>query len=228
MQKYIVIDTEGTGIFKHDETLPDGTKRVMRSDEVGQPRMAEFAAAVVDQDFIILDTFQQYIIPDGWQDWDGSLLAEMPPGAFEANKLTFDFLRANGRPVREALEYYSDRLAEGLIPLGYNMQFDGRQMRGELRRAGMDDRFNETPNVCAMRSMRAAGIKIKKLNGKGGMPRLIDCAAHFGVPGYTEDKHHKAAEDVFATVQIARHLNEMGKLIPPSVYRAKGLEGAAT
>jgi hypothetical protein len=103
-------------------------------------------------------------------------------GAFSANKLSFAFLRENGRPVGEALRWYDSMLALGCIPLGFNMQHDGRQMRGELRRAGMPDLFDETPNVCAMRSMQAAKIKVKKLNGKGGFPRLIDVAAHFGVP----------------------------------------------
>lgn len=221
---YIVIDTEGTGLFQHKEIMPDGTERVVRSHEMGQPRMAEFAAAVVDEDFNIIDTYQQWVIPDGWQNKDFSFMKEMPPEALAVNGLTFDFLRANGLPVRLAIEYYSEQLATGLIPLGFNMQHDGRQLRGELRRAGMDDRFEDTPNVCAMRSMRASKIKVKKLNGKGGFPRLIDVAAHFNVPGYEEEKHHKAAEDVAATVSIARVLNQMGKLLPPAVHRAKGLD----
>ena len=227
MTRYIVIDTEGTGLFKRKELMPDGTERTVRSDEMGQPRMAEFAAAVVDDDFNIIDTYQQWVIPAGWQDWDGNLLTEMPAEALEKNGLTFDFLRANGRPVIHALEYYSDMLSSGLIPLGFNMQHDGRQMRGELRRAGLEDRFDDTPNVCAMRSMQAAKLKVKKLNGKGGFPRLIDVAAHFDTPGYTEEKHHKADEDVFATVWIARKLHELGKLLPPAVHRAKGLEVGA-
>jgi DNA polymerase III subunit epsilon len=225
-ETYIVIDTEGTGLFKHKEPMPDGTFRTVRSDEPGQPRMAEFAAVITDADFVVLDSYQQYILPDGWLAEDGkTLLQEMPPGAFEANKLTFDFLRANGRPVIEAVEYYNEMLRLGLTPLGFNMQFDGRQMRGEMRRAGLDDRFDETPNVCVMRSMQAAKIKVKKLNGKGGFPRLIDVAAHFNIPGYTEDKHHKADEDAYATAQVAKHLHGLGKLLPPAVYRSKHAMG---
>jgi DNA polymerase-3 subunit epsilon len=225
MTRYIVVDTEGTGLFRHVNINPvTGEKVTARSDEPGQPRMAEFAAAIVNSDFVITETYQQYILPDGWQNEDGTPMLEMPEGAFAANHLSFDFLRANGRPVRDALQWYSDMLLTGYIPLGFNMQHDGRQLRGELRRAGMDDLFNETPNVCAMRSMQAAKIKVKKLNGKGGFPRLIDVAAHFNVPGYTEDKHHRAAEDVFATVFIARELDNLGKLLPPAVHRAKSLE----
>jgi len=75
-----------------------------------------------------------------------------------------------------------------------------------------------------MRSMHAAKIRVKNLNGKGGFPRLIDVAAHFNAPGYTEDKHHKAAEDVAATIHIARELHALGKLLPPAVHRAKSVE----
>lgn len=231
MRRYIVIDTEGTGLFRHYNILLDGTKVTARSDEPGQPRMAEFAAAVVDADFNIVETYQQYILPDHWmvgvptpQGWQETPMEEMPEEAYSANGLTLDFLRAEGRPVKEALLWYRDRLEAALIPLGFNMQHDGRQLRGEMRRAGLHDRFDETPNVCAMRSMQAAKIKVKKLNGKGGWPRLIDVAAHFGAPGYTEDKHHMAAEDVAATVHIARELNALGKLLPPAVHRAKSLE----
>jgi DNA polymerase-3 subunit epsilon len=231
MTRYIVVDTEGTGLFRHVNFLADGSRVTARSDEPGQPRMAEFAAAIVNSDFVITETYQQYVFPDGWMNaeptsggWLETPMVEMPEGAFEANHLSFDFLRANGRPVRDALQWYSDMLLTGYIPLGFNMQHDGRQLRAELRRAGMDDMFNETPNVCAMRSMQAAKIKVKKLNGKGGFPRLIDVAAHFNVPGYTEDKHHRAAEDVFATVFIARELDNLGKLLPPAVHRAKSLE----
>lgn len=225
MHRYIIIDTEGTGLFQHKELMPDGTERRVRSDEMGQPRMAEFAAAVVDEHFNVIDTYQQWVIPDGWQLKDGTVMTEMPEEALTVNGLTFEFLYGQGQPVRLALEYYSDMLASGLIPLGFNMQHDGRQMRGELRRAGMPDRFEETPNVCAMRSMRAAKIKVKKLNGKGGMPRLIDVAAHFGVPGYDKEQHHKATEDVIATLYVARNLHELGKLLPPAVHYAKGYLG---
>jgi DNA polymerase-3 subunit epsilon len=218
--KYVCIDTEGTGLFVHNNA--DGTVR--RSHEPGQPRMAEFAAAIVDESFVVVDTFQQYVLPDEtWLHADLTPMLEMPEEAFKANGLSFGFLRDVGRPVRECLEWYSDMIGAGCVPLGFNMQHDGRQMRGELRRAGMPDLFEESPNVCAMRSLRSAGIKIKKLNGKGGYARLIDAAAYFGCPGYDEEKHHRAREDVLATVFVARELHNMGKLLPPAVHRAKNL-----
>ena len=121
-----------------------------------------------------------------------------------------------------ALKFYSDAVLAGRVVLGFNQQHDGRQVRAELRRAGMPDLFEQTPNICAMRSMQAAKLKVKKLNGKGGFARLIDAAAHFGVPGYEEEKHHQALEDARATAIVAMHLHELGKLLPAAVHYAKG------
>lgn len=232
MTRYLCIDTENTGLFVHRN--PDGTVR--RSHEPGQPRMAEFAAAVVNESFQIVDTFQQYILPDDtWLNADGSPMLEMPEEALKVNKLTFELLREKGAPVHIALEYYSDMLATGLIPLCFNAQHDLRQMRGELRRAHMPDLFEETPNVCVMRSINAnyrepdqpngkrGKVKIKKLNGKGGFVGLVDAAAHFKAPGYEDDKRHQALEDVAATVWVARELNKMGMLLPAAVHHARGL-----
>lgn len=219
---YIVIDTEGTGIFRHSETMPDGTKRTVRSDEEGQPRMAEYAHVLVDDNFEIEETYQQYIFPIGWEISNGVPMLEMPEGAFAANKLTFDFLREHGEPVKQVLLRYLEAV-KGRAFIGFNQQHDGRQIRGELRRAGLPDEFEQTPSICAMRSMQSAGLKIKKLNGKGGFPRLIDAAAYFGVPGYEEEKRHQALEDAIATVTVAKHLHEMGKLLPAAVHYSKGL-----
>lgn len=230
---YIVVDTETTGLFRHHNKRPDdGTFFTARSDEPGQPRMAEFAAVLLDDEFNVEGDYQQYILPIGWMNaeegkdgmWhDTAPMLEMPEEAFNVHHLSMEFLTANGLPVKLALDYYLRELEAGRIPVGFNMQHDGRQMRGELRRAGMPDLFDTTPNICAMRSMQASKMKVKKLNGKGGFPRLIDVAAHFNVPGYTEDKHHQATDDVRATAFIAKCLNEHGKLLPAAVHYAKGM-----
>lgn len=222
--KYMVIDTEGTGLFRHKN--PDGS--VARSDEPGQPRMAEFAAVLCDDNFEIEETYQRYIVPDDTWTVMGDFklelpMTEMPEEALNVNGLTFEFLHTNGVPVREALEYFSTNIP-GRALLGFNQQHDGRQLRGELRRAGMPDLFEETPAVCAMRSMSYNKVKVKKLNGKGGFPRLIDAAAHFQVPGYEEEKRHKALDDALATVFIARRLYSQNLLLAPEVHRNASLE----
>lgn len=207
---YIIIDTEGTGLFKHR----DEQGNVVPSDAPGQPRMAEFAAVFTDNDFNVLHTYQSYIQPVGWDH-------DMPQSAIDIHGLTMDFLREHGKPVELSLSVYSNAIEAENILLGFNQQHDGRQVRAELRRAGMDDLFERTPNICAMRSI-TTNMKgqVKKLNGKGGFPRLIDAAAHFGIP-YPEDKRHTALEDAMVTVQVAKHLHQRDLLLPAAVHYAK-------
>lgn len=214
---FIIIDTEGTGLFVHRNE--DGTVRP--SDAPGQPRMAEFAALLLDHNFNIELEYQQYILPQGWMNADGTPMLEMPPEAFAVHGLSMDFLVANGSPVESALRVYSDAVKAGREVLGFNQQHDGRQVRAELRRAGMPDLFEDTPNVCAMRSITTNYKgRVKKLNGKTGFPRLIDAAAHFGIP-YAEDKRHTALEDARVTAQVAKCLHAMGLLLPAAVHYAK-------
>lgn len=221
--KYIIIDTEGTGLFRHKN--PDGS--VARSHEPGQPRMAQYAHVLVDENFEMEDSYEQYILPVGWENPDGSPMLEMPAEAFEAHRLSMAFLHDHGEPIEKALAVYLDAV-KGRVFLGFNQQHDGRQIRGELRRAGMPDEFENTPSICAMRSIitNYKGM-VKKLNGKGGFPRLIDAAAHFGVPGYEEEKRHRAMDDALATLYVARQLHRMGKLLPAMVHYNKALEQAS-
>lgn len=208
---YIIIDTEGTGLFQHRDPV---TKEVIRSDAPGQPRMAEFAAVMLDDDFNTVFEYQSYIQPHGWDH-------DMPQAAIDIHGLTMEFLREHGKPVELALNVYTNAVQiEKRIVLGYNQQHDGRQVRAELRRASMPDLFEITPNICAMRSI-TTNMKgqVKKLNGKGGFPRLIDAAAHFGI-FYDEAKRHTALEDARVTARIAKLLHERGALLPADIHRA--------
>jgi DNA polymerase-3 subunit epsilon len=222
---YIIADTEGTGLFLHSRTQPDGTKVTVRSDEPGQPRMAEYAHVLLDADFNVESTYQQYIIPRGWQNADLSPMLEMPEEAFKVHGLSMDFLRGNGKPVGEALDAYEWAIIHERVLIGFNQQHDGRQIRAELRHDGRDDLFERTPNICAMRSITSNYKgQVKKLNGKGGFPRLIDAAAHFGIP-YDESKRHSALEDAMVTAQVAQRLHQKGLLLPAEVHYSRNFEG---
>lgn len=214
---YIIIDTEGTGLFRHRNE--DGT--VCPSDAPGQPRMAEFAALLLDDDFNVEIEYQQYIQPRGWMNADGTPMLEMPKEALDTHGLSMDFLVVNGSPADSALRVYTDAVKAGRAVVGFNQQHDGRQVRAELRHAGMDDLFEQTRNTCAMRSIwtNYKG-QIQKLNGKSGFPRLIDAAAHFGIP-YAEERRHTALEDARVTAEVAKRLHFMGLLLPAAVHYAK-------
>lgn len=215
---YIIIDTEGTGIFTHKN--PDGSTRA--SDAPGQPRMAAFGAVLADADLALQEQYSTYIQPEGWLNADGSPMTEMPPEAYAIHGITMDFLLEHGIPSRMALEIYVKAIKDGRAVLGWNQQHDGRQVRAELRHAGLDDMFEQTPTCCAMRSVQAAKIKIKKLNGKGGFPRLIDAAAHFGIAP-RENTLHDALEDALICREIAWHIRDV--LLPPQVHYAANYQG---
>jgi DNA polymerase III epsilon subunit-like protein len=191
---------------------------------------------LLDDEFNIVDTYRQYVLPIGWKGKDGTPLAEMPDEAFRVHGLSMAFLRGNGLPVDHALDYYCDAVEDGRILIGFNAQHDGRHMRAELRHAGRDDMFERTPNICAMRSIselyrgpdlpngKRGPCLVKKLNGKGGFPRLIDAAAHFGIP-YPEDRRHSALEDALVTAKVAKCLHERGLLLPADVHYSRNFEG---
>lgn len=216
---YMIIDTEGTGLFRHKN--PDGS--VARSDEPGQPRLAEYAHVLANEKFEVEKVYQTYIHPEGWENPDGTPMTAMPEEALRVHGLTMEFLEMHGLPIIDVLHGYLEAI-EGRTLIGFNQQHDGRQMRGELRRAGLPDKFEETPSICAMRSLQAAKIKVPKLNGKGGFPRLIDAAAYFEVPGYEQEKHHSALDDAMACLIVARNLHRMGKLLEAKVHYNPQLE----
>ncbi len=202
---YIVIDTETSGLYIYKN--PDGTPHP--ADAPDQPRLAELAIIYCDDDFNVEREYQAYIQPDGW---------EMQAGATEANGLTTDFLREHGVPVALALNVYSTAILSGRIVVAQNAQFDCKSMRGELRRAGLDDLFERTSNVCTMRSAMKLDPKVKKLNGKGGFPGLVDVAAHLRIE---HANNHSALDDARTTVQVAKALKAAGVLLAPDVHRAK-------
>ena len=74
---YIVVDTEGTGLFNYKEP----------ADADGQPRLAEIVMIFADENMVVEKEYHAYIRPDGW---------EMSEGASKVNGLTTEFLNENG------------------------------------------------------------------------------------------------------------------------------------
>lgn len=217
---YIIIDTEGSGLFRHKNE--DGTTRA--SDAPGQPRMAAFAAVLTDADLEVQGQYTAFIKPEGWLNEDGSPMAEVPPEALAIHGLSMEFLHEHGVPAAMALAIYVQAIQQGRAVLGFNQQHDGRQVRAELRHAGLDDMFEQTKTVCAMRSLQIAKLKVKKLNGKGGWPRLVDACAHFGID-YPDNVRHKPLEDALACRMVGLHLHQLGLLLAPEVHYAKDYQG---
>lgn len=197
--QYMVIDTETTGLF--DFSKPAHAE--------GQPRLASLAIIRLDDDLTEVARDSYYVKPDGW---------EMPEQASEINGLTLEILEAKGVPVQAVLESYVELIDKGHVVLAYGAQYDTKVMRGELRRAGMDDRFKTTPNVCLMRPCTPI-CQIPRAKGNGyKFPKLPEACEHFGIPFGTA---HSAMGDAQAAADVARCLKALNSLPEPAVHFAK-------
>lgn len=196
---YAIIDTETSGLF--DFSKP--------ADAEGQPRLAHLCMILADADLNETDIIDHLIRPEGWA---------MNPEASKINGLTDQILLERGIPVAEALTRYVCQIDAGAIVVAFNAQFDTKVMRGEMRRIGIDDRFERTPNICVMRALTDI-CKIPKASGRGyKFPKLAEALAHFDIK---QDGAHSATGDARAALDLFRKLKELGPLPEPAVHFAK-------
>lgn len=218
MPKYVVTDTEGTGLFtyKYPTDHPDEELRgkPVPADAEGQPRMASLTLIYVDEDMNVEREYSVFIRPDGWQ---------MTEGATKVNGLTDDFLNEHGIAVTEALNEYQSAIDNGYVFVAHNAQHDAKQLRGELRRAGMNDRFDETPQICTMRSMTDI-CKIPPRGGRGGYkwPALSEALLFIGE---TDLGDHSAKNDAIGALKLLRYMRDKKLLPEAKVNYAKNRPG---
>lgn len=214
MNRYAVFDLETSGLPKYN--LP--------AEHPDQPHVASFAMILTtegdDGVFVIEDEFYSLVKSDGWQ---------IEPGAAAVNKLTLEMLEADGRPIVEITERYAAAIDDARIIVSFNTRFDCKIMRGEMRRLGMDDRFDVTPNYCTMRgaqevmklcptdAMMASGRKTNK------PPKLIEAYEYF--TGHPFNEQHHALEDARGALEVLKGLRQRGVDCSGEVHYAK--EGTA-
>lgn len=204
----LFIDTETSGL--PDFKLP--------ADHPSQPRMCQLAMVLGSlsddgADFEYLERYEGIIRPDGWT---------MPEDVARIHGLTTEICAERGVPVREALDRYGELLTRADELLAFGVQFDTKILRGELRRAGLPDRFGEKPELCVMRAatpvckippteaMMATGRKTWKT------PKLGE--AHRILIGTAMENAHDAMADVEALIAVWRHLHGRN-LLPASKVR---------
>lgn len=203
---YAVIDTEGSGLFRYK----DDKGKPVPADAPGQPRLASLAMILADADLNILEEYHKFVRPDGW---------EMSEEASKVTGLTNDFLAENGVPIAEVLPAYVNAVTSGNIIVAHNAQHDCKQLRAELRRAGMDDLFEKTPNICTMRGLTDVCC-IPPDGGRGGYkwPKLSEACVHFGFELLGD---HSALNDARACLQLLGKMIELGVCPEPKVHFAK-------
>lgn len=205
---FTVLDTETSGLF--DFSKP--------ADAEGQPRLAALAMIRLDGDYAVEQRSTILIKPDGWV-----LGAE----AAVVNGLTMERLMDEGVAVRDVLDDYSAMIKSGRSIAAFNCQYDAKVMRGELRRAGMDDLFHETRNICLMRAMTDV-CQILKANPRTDndwkFPKLAEALAHVG---YVNEAPHTAGGDADGALVIFNWLRENNMLPVAGVHLAKKKPGDA-
>lgn len=183
------------------------------------PRLPNIAAGggvramiFVSADLSVEREVEFFVKPDGW---------DLSAGAAEINGLTSEILEERGVPIQEVLDAYTAAIQEGRIVVSHNAQHDCKQLRAELRRAGMPDLFEETPNICTMRGLIN---HVPGPNGKKKWPKLTEACQHFGIP---LDDQHTALGDARAVVHLLRKMVELRAVPEARVHYAKNLPGAA-
>jgi len=202
---YAVFDTEGTGLFRYDEP----------ADAPGQPRMASLAIIYVDENLEIERECQLFVRPDV-SDYT------MTEGAQKAHGLTVEFLNEHGVPVTEALNEYLSAVDNGRIMVAHNASHDMKQLRAELRRAGMQDRFEDSPNICTMRAMTDI-CKIPPKGNRGGYkwPALSEALLFIGSENLGD---HSAINDAKGALELLRYLKRTGNMPEAKVHYKKDRE----
>ncbi|MDR3464195.1 MAG: 3'-5' exonuclease [Beijerinckiaceae bacterium] len=197
--RYAVIDTETSGLF--DFSKP--------ADAEGQPRLASLAVIRLDAELNEEGADEYLIKPEGWT---------LPAEATTINGLTMERLEAEGRPIGKILDLYAGLIECGYVVVAFNAQFDAKIMRGELRRAGLPDLFEQTRNICVMRAATDI-VKAPKASGKGyKFPKIAEACAHFGI---AQTEQHTAIDDARAAAEIFRKLRALNACPDPAVHYAK-------
>lgn len=202
--KHLIIDTESNGLFSYKDP----------ADGPGQPRLAAISMIYLSDDGAVERRTDRLIKPDGWT-WDDK------SEAAQVNGLTAARLEAEGVSVLGILDEYAAAIQQGYVVVAFNVQHDSKMMRAELRRAGRDDMFMTTPNICVMRPctdicriLRA----VPRTDTDFKFPKLAEAMAKLGLE---QQGAHTAGGDADSALAIFRKLREMGMCPEPGIHTAK-------
>lgn len=193
--KPLFLDTETNGLFDYSKP----------ADAEGQPRLAHLTM-YARSGRSVWAKVNVYIRPVGWQ---------MTPETTRINGLTDDKLEEYGIPVREALDVYTHFIESGYCVVAFNADYDLKVLRGELRRAKLDDLYSRTPSICCMKPCTDI-CKIPKPSGRGGYkwPKLSEAMQFLGLE---QTGAHTALGDTDGCMQVYDELRRRGVDLTPKV-----------
>lgn len=197
--KILFTDSETTGLPRYD--LP--------ADSPEQPRMVEIAAMLLHLDKEVngrpwMDCYEAIIKPDGWA---------VDPKAASIHGITTEIAMEKGVPIAEAMDAVSALQDKAGLLACYNLRFDEKIRRGELRRLGRPDGFGTIRVFCVMRGViNICQLPKKTKGGKNQykIPNLGEAVRH--VLG-REHEGHRAMADVVATRDLYMALKDNPEFI---------------
>jgi DNA polymerase III epsilon subunit-like protein len=204
---YLVIDTETSGLMDYKRP----------ADAPGQPRVAAVAFIRLSESLVVEREYDRLILPTDW---------EVLEDTTAIHGLTMERLMSEGVPIEEVLNVYEQEITQGRAVVAHGAQFDLKMMRSELRRAGRPDLFEETANICLMRSARPfakkIGRELVKAGGSNkGWPKLSDLCAFLGIE---QGEEHEALDDARAAAACFKKMVELGFEPQPEVHTSKDYE----
>lgn len=181
---YLFFDTETTG-FPLNDVAPRA---------IGQARIIQLAAVLLDNNLKERACFSTLIKPEGW---------EVQPGAQSVHGISTEDCEDYGIPIDDALRVFQRMEAQAGVRIAHNISFDNRMLGLELYKGTSSFDF------CTMQVMTNK-CQIESKRGGFKWPKLKEAFKYcFG----TElENAHDALADVRACIKIFQWLKSQNDL----------------
>lgn len=189
---YLFFDTETTG-------LPRRWNAPV-TDVDNWPRLVQLAWMVCDRDGEIVAKADCLVQPQGFT---------IPPEVSRIHGITTRMAMEKGRPLKEVMEEFADRIDGVSALVGHNISFDECIVGAEFERLRMMTSLFLKPKYCTMKS----SVDYCKLPGKNGFksPKLAEL--HEILFGKGFENAHNALADVEATARCFWELKKRGVVL---------------
>ena len=189
---YLFFDTETTG-------LPRRWNAPV-TDVDNWPRLVQLAWMVCDRDGEIVAKADRLVQPQGFT---------IPPEVSRIHGITTRMAMEKGRPLKEVMEEFADRIDGVSALVGHIICFDECIVGAEFERLRMMTSLFLKPKYCTMKS----SVDYCKLPGKNGFksPKLAEL--HEILFGKGFENAHNALADVEATARCFWELKKRGVVL---------------
>jgi len=191
---YIIFDTETTGKAK--------SFSAPITDFNNWPRMVQIAWKVFDKDGVETDSQNLIIKPQGFT---------IPDEAIAIHRITNERAKADGIPLREALEKFAEAVRNNKYLIAHNIDFDRNVTGCEYLREGMHNCLPDINQIDTMK-LTTEFVAIPATRGRSGFKFPSQTELHQKLFDRGFDDAHDALADVTALSRIFFKLQEIGVL----------------